>query len=204
LDGAGTATGGWAGAWSAPDEVNVVAGGVEGNAAEAAATSDRTFYRPWDTMGTDDGDAYWYSVDVYSGDFGGGTVYVSLFEEGVWGMGFQISGGQAKPQIGAFDTGGGIALTDGQWHTIVGKITFSDTAGQDRSEIWVDPVGTPVEGTGELNTGSVDTGRIDQAFGVKVKSGMTIRLDNLSIVPEPATLSVLALGGLALVRRRRV
>jgi hypothetical protein len=203
LDASGSATNGWADSWNAED-VNVVSGGVTGNAAEAAATGgDLTFSRAWDDLTYDDGDSYWYSVDVYSDDFSAATVYVSLFEEGVWGMGFQIAGGDAKPQIGAFDATGGTALIDGQWHTIVGKITFSDTDGQDTSEIWVDPVGSPVEGTGYVKMGDVNLNRTDQAFGMKVKDGMTIRVDNFSVVPEPATLALLGLGAVGMIRRRR-
>ncbi len=40
-------------------------------------------------------------------------------------------------------------------------------------------------------------------FITNTGSGSTIWIDNIQIVPEPATLSIFALGGLALIRRRR-
>ena len=83
-------------------------------------------------------------------------------------------------------------------------------------DIWVNPadtssvagLGTPTLGTGTdskfgRETGAYDSVIVDlsyQSRADEIRMGETL---NDVIVPEPATMSLLALGGLAMIRRRR-
>ncbi|MBL7141190.1 MAG: PEP-CTERM sorting domain-containing protein, partial [Planctomycetes bacterium] len=75
-----------------------------------------------------------------------------------------------------------------------GVVDFNDYNVMDNT--WLAHAGQTLSGTGPLGVG-VDLGGVDLAGGVDLGGGMP------APAPEPATLALVALGGLALLVRRR-
>lgn len=129
---------------------------VTGNAMSDTSTGAQLAYRSYDTTGLmDDGNSVWFSV-LYSVS-GGGDSTIKFFANGTHasanyqtGVGIRIdnnSGIAADFGVASF-TYKGFAHGSNA-HLIVGRISFSDTAGQDRITLWVDPdltAGTPSDG----------------------------------------------------------
>ena len=89
-------------------------------------------------------------------------------------------------------------------YLVLGRITFSDTAGLDRIEVWLDPQLTGSPGTPLFNvTGTWVDPRANNSFYMNkydspdrsvdaIRLGTT--LADVAAVPEPSTLALLALG----------
>ena len=149
-------------------------------------------------------------------------VYVSTESAPTWGSGFSLLGYPGTQTAAyAFDgtTAGSTGITDptslpvDEWH----MLTYTHN-GVDTASIYVDD--TPVVSGGQLHSPSTGEWLIGESFwyGVRPMIGAmdeaaywdveltpddVIDVYNNGVVPEPMTLSLLGLGGLALLRRRR-
>jgi MYXO-CTERM domain-containing protein len=112
----------------------------------------------------------------------------------------------AAPWTGAGNTPSAdiIALTAGVWYNV--SATLDPAGGTYSGTI------TPFGSSGTPFSGAISTTAIDPAgryiSGVLIRdrsvgASSDMRIDNVSVTPEPASLSLLALGGLALARRRK-
>lgn len=89
------------------------------------------------------------------------------------------------------------------------KDTFAGVHPKGATSAWTETLGPGLEYTifsGRRNRNSavaVASGNRTVIFMKSGHSGVSTFYDNISFIPEPATLSLLALGGLAILRRRR-
>ncbi len=128
-----------------------------------------------------------YLVNFSNGAFGGMKGYI-----GGWGA----NGGWVKPDLLAYKTN--------TWYKVRRELDCTTDTG--RFYVWeVDeqhnPIGSPAEW--EIGSNYVNT-YIDGVFAWSSGSqGADGYIDEIYIVPEPCSLSLLALGCMALIRRRR-
>jgi hypothetical protein len=157
-----------------------------------------------------------------------GTGDAGIFFDGpetVDGAGFKIgSGGTVYFTVS--DNGGtdadhdtGIAAAVDTTHFLLARLTYgagSSSNRQSTAEIWVDP--TDASSVAALGTADFSTGA-DSKWGrgtgwtsLRVDADAQSRVDEIRVgedlidvvgIPEPTTLGLLGLGGLAMLRRRR-
>jgi len=151
-------------------------------------------------------------------NYGGGSR--TWFSDGPAGPGFASGGNlwvmniswvsgesifERAPGADLFDSNGNSAdspaFTSGQWHTYAFDFDFNGgTGGNGEWSLSIDG-GSPIL-DGAMTTDGTSGGRSLQQIGWGVASGAGPLLDNISIVPEPATCMLFAGGLLCLLRRR--
>lgn len=176
--------------------------------------------RAWDTTGyMDDGDALWFSYlfNHASGDTGDMRVFVlgDTFRRGV-GPFISSNNTQIEARI---QTSTSSIANDGfrpfvhdEDQFLVGRITFSDTSGEDELRYWLNPELNAVLLDTDLNSGAV-TGSVSanwSDFFMRHSGGNSDLIDEIRIgtepadvgmvVPEPSSLALLGVGGLLLMR----
>jgi hypothetical protein len=177
-----------------------------------------------------DGTVLWFSTLFSTTTPAGNNQKVFFFSNGSGssnvGLGFVVTSSDASTAgiaAGGADLATGTTLGEGTiatgaTHLVLGRITISDTPGADKVDVWLDPI---LDGLTEadLVTGdSVATGDVTANFDA-TDTGLYLRGKNASnpitydeirladsfaaVVPEPATMTLLGLGGLVALRRRR-
>jgi hypothetical protein len=214
----GTAGGGWAGAWSlngmlylpTPNLTYTAAGyngadnltttGCAGTGSGAAAVTQRSLSTPM--TGT------FYVSAIVSYD-GSSDMLLWLDRPETTNNFVAIRAGAAKTRFNGTDNTGK-AIASGT-HLLLAKLTVS--AGSDTLDFWVDPnlsggeAGLPTADISKSGSDAYGT----SFSGVGISGTTNNRLDALRIgtfnevvgVPEPATLGLVALGGLMMIFRRR-
>jgi hypothetical protein len=141
---------------------------------------------------------------------GDGEVDLNIGGWGGPGYGYNLNAGFAGAQIKSAQT-----LTLNQTYLFVCKIEFSGDANPDPVTLWIDPDLSAGEAGNvpEVDTdggADIDGGDVYDRIALygwcptsfdELRVGTT--WEDMSAVPEPATLGVLALGGMAVVIRRR-
>lgn len=187
-------------------------------------------YRTVDDTGLlDEGDNVWFSVLVRD-DGTGSDLRVNFFGTASAreydGAGFNFAGANGGTHSISAEYNGGnwgssdTGVTDGDTLLVVGKIAMAVDDGTDPRDyirIWVNPSldSEPLDGdaTSSYGVKLSDGGFAFPGEAVNLRSGGSfegavdeIRIGttfNDVVVPEPATLGLLGLGGLAVLRRRR-
>ncbi|BDS06610.1 hypothetical protein NT6N_16500 [Oceaniferula spumae] len=97
-------------------------------------------------------------------------------------------------------------IGDGRGFTAGRTMTFGDNdgdTGNDATHTYSDGAGTILEGTSAIGTFTAVGTTQDFIFGVDGGPGGDLNAYQLRAIPEPSSLALLGLGGLALVFRRR-
>jgi hypothetical protein len=229
LDGKGGGSGLWSATWASVagqqgiQSVTDPAGALSypglaasGNAIQDIdAAQNRAAARAWNTAGfTDGGDVLWYSV-LFNTSATASDIKVLIVGTGDPnnnGVGLQANGNTSGVFARVANTNSGTSLpyTAGQTTLVVGRVTFSDTAGQDESRLWVNPPlgAPPPDATGVAVLGDIPAGSMLTMRGGGAWTGT---MDEMRVgetfasvtVPEPAAAMLFApLAGL-LWRRQR-
>lgn len=166
----------------------------------------------------DDGNVLWFSALVNTSATSSDVrlYFSSNSTVSFGGAGFNIFGGAAAggtPGVRSEINGGfspTINGTPGTTMFIVGRITFSDTAGADSITAWLNPASMPTTGGVTVN-GNITTGA-SLNMGIRGGGNWQGTFDELrlgttyaDVIPEPATMGLLGLSlGMLSLRRRRV
>ena len=107
---------------------------------------------------------------------------------------------QGGPSTASFTTD--LTLTNDKSNALIARLTLGATQGakweysKDGGSNWILERDTLGSGTSSTATNYIGFGPFDAQAG-------TTLIDDITVIPEPATLALLALGSLALLRRRR-
>jgi len=214
LESQGSGTG-WSETWTAPSESksaivydnsgnNIAIAGVD-----AAGDLHAFFYR---TLSSSRSGTLYYSYKTLSTNTDSGEAVVNLGSGGDDGNRAEISifRGAYRIRMNGVSSDFG-TYTANTEVTLVGKITY-DGMGGATMEAWVNPTG---EETGEysqtVTNSSIGFSSIDRVWLKTWNQPGHSAFDNIKIgtswsdvaVPEPATLSLLVIGGVTLLRRKR-
>jgi hypothetical protein len=176
----------------------IFSGGASGNSYEAT--------RPFSTAMAV-GDTFTAQLGYTSVQAGGGQIGINLFSGGAFRLGFKFFGGGSNWQLndGGSDFVTGLTFAGGAPGTTI-NFAFTRNAGNgyglnisQGAQTYIDPTMTSTSGT--MSIDSV------QFYSAAQGDGNNLGFNNLSVVPEPSTYALLALGAAALgarvIRRRR-
>ena len=156
----------------------------------------------FDMLNDGGGSRTWFNDSHTASGFstGGGLWVMNLS----WTSGTEIferlPGGNLWDEIPSGNRATSPAFTSGQWHTYTIDFDFNGgTGGNGEWSLSVD--GSPTL-SGALTSDGTSAGRSLKGIGWGVASGGGPLLDNIRIVPEPATCMLFAGGLLCLLRRR--
>jgi hypothetical protein len=139
----------------------------------------------------------------YTGVATGGEIGINLFSGGAFRLGLKFIGGGSSWQLndGGSDFSTGMSWAGGTPGT---TLKYSFTRGND-SSYSINLLHGAGTYDGNNYTASSGVMSIDsvQIYSIAQGSRENVGFNNLAIVPEPSSLSLLALSGLALLRRRR-
>ena len=228
---------GFSAAWQATSEIVVTSpgltyGGLQTSGNAITGLNSGSMLRRFSNTGlTGDGATYWFSVLFAAPEATASTATAipSFFSDAAGGngqsSGFAVSFNPQSRTSAYMDArigGTRLAFTDvpgTNYYTgsylVLGRITFSDTSGQDRLEVWLNPPLTGTPGTPLFNvTGTwVDPG-VNNSFYMNKYDAPDRSIDEIRLgttlaavtpVPEPAVLGLLvpaALAGWWFGRRR--
>lgn len=195
-------TGNWAS--NGNGDYNVVAGLEGNNAMQSTAFAGDTIASASHTVAGWGTGQFWqsflFSEQSYGGHFyvSGGGGYNGAVGHAWWGGGLLGLHNQANP---------GFSYTPGDTHLMVALIDFDANT----TTLWVDPTTNPVNAATPFDAqlGAQVPGASQTLWANAYNTVATI--DDIRIgtefsdvvVPEPSSLALLGLGGLAMVRRRR-
>lgn len=191
---------------------------TNGGSAQDNGSSALVAVRAWDSTGlTSDGSTIWFSTLFNSSTTASSDVRVyftgasaSDFTNVGAGL-FAASGGPTVAARINASTSSTLSYTRGETTLVVGRITFSDTAGQDEVRVWVNPSFTsvPSDASGVAVLGTINASNYDrlsfrqgspwQGFVDELRMGETY----FDVVPEPASLAIVGVVGIGLLRRHR-
>lgn len=208
---------GWSGKWRDGTAAGSYITSHQDGVAQGAGTNTRTIFRDIAPDLTSTGQM-WFSLDIKK-DNTTSTASLAFFAapagtpptqaELLW---VGSTGGFWRAGIGGASS---TAIVPGAWQTLTGVIDYAN----DQAVIWVDLTGASYDPATGAATGSVQSYPFAHTAAIEsirlAKQGSTtVQFDNLRIatlstdlgvalVPEPSVVLLGALGGLALIRRRR-
>lgn len=218
-------TGNWNGAWTGPTSTTVTSPGLtytglttSGNTSFESNSASSGNRRSWTGLDSSNGAELWFSVLLNSTATGSDlrlfVLNADVTSGSDSGVGVNINGLAINARVNTSTSAStGLSLTSGVTSLLVGRLSFSDTAGADAITIWLDPTlggGTPGGGftlNGDFNSALFT----NPNFGYRGGFGWLGSVDEVRIgttfadvtVPEPAAFSLALAGGLALLLRRR-
>ena len=175
----------------------IFSGGASGNSYQAT--------RPFSTAMAV-GDTFTAQLGYTSVQTGGdGQIGINLFSGGAFRLGFKFFGGGSNWQLndGGDDFGTGLTFAEGSPGI---NFAFTRNAGNGYGLNISQGAQTYIDSnmTSSLGTMAIDS---VQFYSTAQGSGNNVGFDNLSVVPEPSTYALLALGAVAIggcvLRRRR-
>ena len=214
---------GWTAAWvngTLDEDATIVSPGLTYSGlptvGNASTTQNQSNARAFTTTGLmDDGDVLWFSCLLNpTGTSSDLRFQVTSTNARGKGGGFRVGSYQSETEqwtvTAAINDGGGtgsVLIDKDSVSLIVGRTTFADS-GDDRVDVWVNPTSEP---TGDSTVYALRAMTAGDYVWFGGGGSWQANLDEIRVgttfsdvvVPEPATMVLLSLGGVGLILRRR-